>query len=41
MCDGDALMAEEEQGEGLSLHATHQEVWALFELIWTNVCQIR
>ncbi|XP_067086431.1 LOW QUALITY PROTEIN: transcriptional protein SWT1 [Osmerus mordax] len=41
-CDGDALMAEEEQGEkqGLSPHAAHQEVWALFELIWTNVCQI-
>ncbi|KAI7799626.1 transcriptional protein SWT1 [Triplophysa rosa] len=35
----DSLMAEVED-EASPPHACHEEVWALFESIWNNVCQI-
>lgn len=45
VCDGDTLMAEEEEEEEPKQttppRASNQEVWSLFEHIWTNVCQIR
>lgn len=36
----DSLMAEIEEDAALSPCTSHQEVWALFESIWNNVCQI-
>ncbi|XP_053501064.1 transcriptional protein SWT1-like isoform X3 [Ictalurus furcatus] len=37
---GDTLMADAVQDVAPPLHASHQEVWALFESIWNNVCQV-
>lgn len=36
----DSLMAEIEDDVALPPSTSHQEVWALFESIWNNVCQI-
>ncbi|XP_051952473.1 transcriptional protein SWT1-like isoform X2 [Xyrauchen texanus] len=36
----DTLMAEIEEGVAPSSQMLHQEVWAMFEFIWNNVCQI-
>ncbi|XP_056337392.1 transcriptional protein SWT1 isoform X2 [Danio aesculapii] len=38
--DEDSLMAEIEEDAALPPSTSHQEVWALFESIWNNVCQI-
>ncbi|XP_053500921.1 transcriptional protein SWT1-like isoform X2 [Ictalurus furcatus] len=37
---GDTLMADAVQDVAPPLHASHQEVWALFESIWNNVCHV-
>ncbi|XP_061739558.1 transcriptional protein SWT1 isoform X1 [Nerophis ophidion] len=37
----DVVMNEDEEAKQLpTSHATHDEVWAMFENIWCNVCQI-
>ncbi|XP_051581304.1 transcriptional protein SWT1-like isoform X2 [Myxocyprinus asiaticus] len=36
----DTLMAEIEEGVAPSSQTLHEEVWAMFEFIWNNVCQI-
>ncbi|KAL0164841.1 hypothetical protein M9458_040594, partial [Cirrhinus mrigala] len=36
----DSLMAEIEEEVAPPPRTSHQEVWALFESIWNNVCQI-
>ncbi|KAF4099658.1 transcriptional protein SWT1 isoform X2 [Onychostoma macrolepis] len=36
----DSLMAEIEEDVAPSPQTSHQDVWALFESIWNNVCQI-
>ncbi|KAK2884070.1 hypothetical protein Q8A67_017707 [Cirrhinus molitorella] len=36
----DSLMAEMEEDVAPPPRTSHQEVWALFESIWNNVCQI-
>ncbi|TSL47576.1 Transcriptional protein SWT1 [Bagarius yarrelli] len=38
--DGDMLMADAGQEVAPPPQTSHQEVWALFESIWNNVCQI-
>ncbi|KAF4092140.1 hypothetical protein AMELA_G00017480 [Ameiurus melas] len=37
---GDTLMADAIQDGAPPPHASHQEVWALFESIWNNVCHV-
>ncbi|XP_058248534.1 transcriptional protein SWT1 [Hemibagrus wyckioides] len=37
---GDTLMADAVQDVALPPQASHQEVWALFESIWNNVCHV-
>ncbi|CAL8306666.1 unnamed protein product [Lota lota] len=37
---GDAMMSDHEEKQAPPLQVSHQEVWALFENIWANVCQI-
>lgn len=32
---------DDQDKQPTSAQVSHQEVWALFENIWTNVCQIR
>lgn len=36
----DAVMSDHEEKQATPPQASHQEVWALFENIWANVCQI-
>ncbi|XP_062857209.1 transcriptional protein SWT1 isoform X2 [Trichomycterus rosablanca] len=38
--DGDTLMAEAVEDVAPPPQASHQEVWALFENIWNNVCNV-
>ncbi|XP_047674070.1 transcriptional protein SWT1 isoform X2 [Tachysurus fulvidraco] len=37
---GDTLMADAVQDVALHPQASHQEVWALFESIWNNLCHV-
>lgn len=39
--DGDTLMAEAAEDVAPPLHTSHQEVWAFFESLWNNLCQVR
>ncbi|XP_044054834.1 transcriptional protein SWT1 isoform X2 [Siniperca chuatsi] len=36
----DVVMNDDEDKQPLSAQVSHQEVWTLFENIWSNVCQI-
>ncbi|KAF5892598.1 transcriptional protein SWT1-like isoform X1, partial [Clarias magur] len=38
--EGDALMADAVQDVAPPSQASHQEVWAVFESIWNNVCRV-
>lgn len=38
---GDTLMTDAVQDEAPPPQASHQEVWSLFESIWSNVCHVR